>query len=143
MIESIDKHVFFIYNPDISKERMFGTIVRHIRRSGVKRVRTVYVEKLIFFVAAMIIALILSIIAGRKLVSAHDNRKNEPVNFTYYKSIEVQEGDTLWDIASAYADEDTSVKAYVKELKKINHLDSDSIQEGSYLTVAYTDQDFR
>ena len=111
--------------------------------STVKRVRTVYVEKLIFFVAAMIIALILSIIAGRKLVSAHDDRKNEPVNFTYYKCIEVQEGDTLWDIASAYADEDTSVKAYVKELKEINHLDSDSIQEGSYLTVAYTDQDFR
>ena len=38
-------------------------------RSTVKRVRTVYVEKLIFFVAAMIIALILSIIAGRKPVS--------------------------------------------------------------------------
>ena len=110
--------------------------------STVKRVRTVYVEKLIFFVAAMI-ALILSIIAGRKLVSAHDDRKNEPVNFTYYKSIEVQEGDTLWNIASAYADEGTSVKAYIKELKEINHLDSDSIQEGSYLTVAYTDQDFR
>ena len=34
--------------------------------STVKRVRTVYVEKLIFFVAAMIIALILSIIAGRR-----------------------------------------------------------------------------
>ena len=111
--------------------------------STVKRVRTVYVEKLIFFVSAMIIALILSIIAGRKLVSAHDDRKNEPVNFTYYKSIEVQEGDTLWNIASAYADEGTSVKAYIKELKEINHLDSDSIQEGSYLTVAYTDQDFR
>ena len=111
--------------------------------STVKRVRTVYVEKLLFFVAAMIIALILSIIAGRKLVSAHDDRKNEPVNFTYYKCIEVQEGDTLWDIASAYADEGTSVKAYIKELKEINHLDSDSIQEGSYLTVAYTDQDFR
>ena len=107
--------------------------------STVKRVRTVYVEKLIFFVATMIIALILSIIAGRKLVSAHDDRKNEPVNFTYYKSIEVQEGDTLWNIASAYADEGT----YIKELKEINHLDSDSIQEGSYLTVAYTDQDFR
>lgn len=102
--------------------------------STVKRVRTVYVEKLIFFVATMIIAL---------LVSAHDDRKNEPVNFTYYKSIEVQEGDTLWNIASAYADEGTSVKAYIKELKEINHLDSDSIQEGSYLTVAYTDQDFR
>ena len=50
---------------------------------------------------------------------------------------------TLWNIASAYADEGTSVKAYIKELKEINHLDSDSIQEGSYLTVAYTDQDFR
>ena len=73
---------------------MFGTTVRHISRSGrlrlkedfimrrshstVKRVRTVYVEKLLFFVAAMIIALILSIIAGRSLVSAHDDRKNEP-----------------------------------------------------------------
>lgn len=111
--------------------------------STIKRVRTLYVEKLIFFVAAMIIAIVLSIIAGRKFVSAHDDRKNEPVNFTYYRSIEVQEGDTLWDIASAYADKDTSVKEYVKELKEINHLDNDFIREGSYLTVAYTDQDFQ
>ena len=110
--------------------------------STVKRVRTVYLEKLIFVSAALIIALLLSIIAGKKLVSAHDDRKNEPVSFTYYKSIEVQEGDTLWDIASTYADDSISVKDYVRELKAINQLDSDSIREGSYLTIAYNDQDF-
>lgn len=56
----------------------------------------------------------------------------------YYKTIEITSGDTLWDIAETYIDDNyDSVKEYVQELKDINHLDSDSIQDGQYLTVAY------
>ena len=56
----------------------------------------------------------------------------------YYKTIEITSGDTLWDIAETYMDDNyDSVKDYVQELKEVNHLTSDVIQDGQYLTVAY------
>ena len=63
---------------------------------------------------------------------------NETVK--YYRSIEVAPGDTLWDIAGDY----TSVEykdryAYIDEVKKLNHLTSDQISAGEFLTVPYYD----
>lgn len=56
----------------------------------------------------------------------------------YYKTVEITSGDTLWDIAETYMDDNyNSVKDYVQELKEMNHLTSDVIQDGQYLTVAY------
>ena len=56
----------------------------------------------------------------------------------YYKTIEITSGDTLWSIAELYMDDHyDSVKEYVRELKEMNHLNSDSIQDGQYLTIAY------
>lgn len=56
----------------------------------------------------------------------------------YYTSIEIKEGDSLWSIAQSYiSDEYNSVQEYIDELKTINTLDSDCINEAEYLTVAY------
>ena len=56
----------------------------------------------------------------------------------YYKTVEISSGDTLWNIAETYMDDNyDSVKDYVQELKEVNHLTSDVIQDGQYLTVAY------
>ena len=58
----------------------------------------------------------------------------------YYKSIQITSGYTLWNIAEEYMnDEYESVSDYIMEIKKINGLVSDDIQEGQYLTVAYFD----
>ena len=109
-----------------------------------KRNRTVYLKKMMILAAAFLAAVCLSIFAGRGLVSAHGNSKEDPVDYTYYTSIEVQEGDTLWSIAEEYMDDNfESVESYVKHLEEINQLDSSVIHEGRYLTVSYTDQEFR
>ncbi|CUX50669.1 LysM peptidoglycan-binding domain-containing protein [Clostridium sp. C105KSO13] len=80
---------------------------------------------------------------GGILSSAHDSRKEEPVNFNYYKSIVIQPGDTLWDIARTYITEDyTSIPDYVQALKEINSLSSDHIQAGQNLMVAYDSSEF-
>lgn len=56
----------------------------------------------------------------------------------YYRTVEITSGDTLWDIAETYMDDNyDSVKDYVQELKEVNHLTSDVIQDGQYLTVTY------
>ena len=63
--------------------------------------------------------------------------------YKYYKSIEIQPGDTLWDIAeSTMTSEYDSVQEYVQVLKEMNNLDSDDIQAGQYLMIAYNDTEF-
>lgn len=81
---------------------------------------------------------------GTLFATAQGNRNEEPVNFTYYKSVQIEYGDTLWDIAKTYMTDDyDSIPEYVEELKRMNSLHSDEIQEGRFLMVAYSDEEFR
>ena len=50
----------------------------------------------------------------------------------------------MGDIALEYKTDDYgSTQEYVDELKEINSLESDSIQESQYLMIAYYDEEFR
>lgn len=109
-----------------------------IRRSNRRRKRSVHVKKLIIGFFSVIMIFSLSAFYGSGLVSAHDNAKDDPVRCKYYKSIQIHSGDTLWNIAEEYMDDDyESVKDYISEVKKINKLSSDRIQDNQYLTVPY------
>ena len=55
-----------------------------------------------------------------------------------YKSIEVSEGDTLWDIAEEYGDYQDK-ESYIVEIKELNHMDDDTIYSGSYLVIPYAE----
>lgn len=85
-----------------------------------------------------VIASVLWIFAGSGRVSAHDNHLGTVQKQKCYKSIEIVSGDTLWNIAETYMDDDyDSVQSYIKELKQINGLHGDQISEGRYLMVSY------
>ena len=76
--------------------------------------------------------------------SARGTRKEDPVDFHYYKSIEVQKGDCLWTIAEEYKDDSfDSVDSYIEYLKELNRLDSDRIDEGRFLVVTYQSDNYR
>lgn len=90
-------------------------------------------KKLILGFAGCALVLALSVILSNGFVDAHGNSTESPVRHKYYKSIEIASGDTLWDIAKEYMNEDyDSIYAYIDELKYINGLTSDGIQEGQY-----------
>ena len=74
----------------------------------------------------------------RTLVSAYAEEEYiKPVK-RYYTSIQLQAGDSLWDIAEEYMDgSGYSKKEYVEVLKRMNGLSSDRIHAGQYLTVVY------
>ena len=56
----------------------------------------------------------------------------------YYASILIENGDSLWSIASRYASmTHMDVREYVEELKRINRLTTDRIHAGHYLMVVY------
>lgn len=98
-------------------------------------------ERILLVVAAVIV------IAGNVMVrglfaDAHGSAKEDPVDYTYYKSIEIQEGDTLWGIAEQYSAGE-SIPEYIEKVKELNGLSSDDIHESRYLTVIYKDEEFR
>ena len=59
-------------------------------------------------------------IFGSFFVSAHENTSDQTV-YTYYKSIEIQPGDTLWDIAKRFY-------TTTEEIQKLNGLKSETLQ---------------
>lgn len=75
---------------------------------------------------------------GHTLLNAHAEEKSvRPLN-RYYTSIQLRQGDNLWDIAKQYSDgSGYSVKEYVDELKRMNGLTCEDIHSGEYLTVVY------
>ncbi len=55
----------------------------------------------------------------------------------YYTSITVSYGDTLWDIANEYMNDDyTDAREYVDEIMQINNLADEHITAGNKLIVA-------
>ncbi len=75
---------------------------------------------------------------GHTLLNAHaEEQAVQPMN-RYYTSIQLRQGDSLWDIADQYSKGSPySVKEYVEELKKINNLKMDQIHSGEFLTIVY------
>lgn len=92
-------------------------------------------------ILSFVLIIICSCIFGSSFSSAHENHVSEPVRNKCYKSIQVQSGESLWSIArDNMTDEYDSIDEYIDEIAVINHIstiDMDSIQEGTYLTVAY------
>ena len=88
--------------------------------------------------------MIVCISFGVLLVSAHERSDEEDNVYTYYKSIEIHPGDTLWEIAEeTMPDDDDSVAEYVQQLKDMNNLSSDKIYSGQDLIVSYTDTEYK
>lgn len=110
-----------------------------------KRRRQVQLSKLFLCFAALLLVISLSVSFGTRLVDAHDGTVDGMQNeYKYYKSIELSYGDTLWDIAEEYMNEDyDSIYEYIDELKDINGLESDDIHDSQYLMVAYYDSEFK
>lgn len=100
--------------------------------------------RLILSVFAIVLTVIGCLQFGELSSDAHGNSEEDPVSFKYYKSIEIEDGDTLWGIAEEYMTEEyDSVQEYIAELKEVNHLVTDDIQSAQFLTVMYYDSEFK
>lgn len=75
----------------------------------------------------------LFVVCGTSKASAAPER--QPVR--YYTSIKIEQGDTLWEIASKYKLETESTQDYIDEVIAMNQLSSDRITSGKSLMVYY------
>lgn len=65
-------------------------------------------------------------------------QSDSDVQNKYYKSITIENGDTLWDIAEEYITDDCdSIEEYISLLKDMNNLHGDKILSGDRLVIVY------
>lgn len=86
-------------------------------------------------VILVVILLVTGIFAYIPLSAAADDGKEV---IKVVDSVKIEEGDSLWSIASRYYSDDCKgMKQYINEIKETNHLSSDTLHTGGYLIVPY------
>ena len=114
-----------VYNKHRSRRRS---------RSGKIRIKKSFIRVcaiVLIFAAALAAVIILSCNSVRTHASVSGANK-------YYKSVTIMPGDTLWSLAQEYMDpmQYTDARDYIKELRQINSLESDSIKSGCHIIVS-------
>lgn len=99
----------------------------------------IHINKQQYYIVLMTICLAIAVVVTcGSFISVAKNRIDDKSIYKYYTSIQIQSGDTLWELANDYiSSEYTSINDYVNEVKKLNSLETDRIHEGQYLTVPY------
>ena len=74
-------------------------------------------------------------------ISLNAKASSDPAVCKYYKSVMVQNGDTLWKLAGEYSmPERESKEQFVNEVMKINHMSEDTLYSGAYIIVPYYEE---
>ncbi len=108
----------------------------YLKKNARKRKRK---QQLLLCLTASLLAVMLFCIIGNHSRSSQVQASDAYATVTCYASVYVQAGDTLWEIADEYMDSSYSSKAaYIKEVKRLNHMTNDQLQAGSYIIVPYT-----
>ncbi len=118
------------YNPKISKE---------LNDKLDKRARVVTIQKRVLIMAIICILFIIILLTSGMNIFASAEEKEV---YTYYKSIEIDENDTLWSIAKEYAP-DSDIENYIAEVEEMNGIDGNQIHTGDYIIVPYYSSDVK
>ena len=109
------------------------TVQQRKERNLRKRRRQAAKRNMFLLLATMFIITLGSVVFGSTFSSAKNDEEVE----TFYTSIEIEKGESLWSIAKEYKPEDSSTQDYIYELMDLNNLTSDRIHEGQHLVVSY------
>ena len=94
---------------------------------------------IIFFVVFIIGIALFFFFTGRRGANEVEARNTDlSESKKYFTSIEIEEGDTLWEIADQYITSEYKDKdEYIEEVKEMNHITGSIIQTGSTLLIPY------
>jgi cell division protein YceG involved in septum cleavage len=121
--------------------RSYNLQQRKYKIQQARRTRQIF-ERILLTIC--IIAL-LAIGGSAMLTKATTQDESNDVYYKYFKQIEIEAGDTLWDIAGEYMENGPyqSRKEYMEEVASINQLKSTTIKAGQHLLIPYYDSEFK
>ena len=95
------------------------------------------------FPFASMLLICLATVAVLRFTSVNANA-DVPERYKYYTNVYVDRDTTLWGVAQEYiSDEYASARAYMEEVKSINHLPDDQLIYGTTICVPYYSDEYR
>ena len=92
----------------------------------------------------VILVVTLGILLGTSMNALASSEKDIASYNKYYVSIQIESGDTLWNIADEYVEGfNLSKSDYIAEVCEINGISEDNIHAGDYIVVPYYSQDIK
>lgn len=101
-------------------------------------------QRRIFAMIATVCMIAFCAVSYHGIRSLASNGTDE-LKFKYYTQVTVSYGETLWELADSYMDDEEykDKNAYIAEVRSINHLsEEDSIRSGQTLIVPYYSYEF-
>lgn len=89
------------------------------------------ISKVRFTIFLVVLMLIGSSIVG--LISGSGIANSLSTNQYYF--VEIESGDTIWDIAESYRPDDMDVRKVVFDICKVNDIEADDVQDGMNIIV--------
>lgn len=119
-------------NYEIAKEFRSFRQIANARRSN--RRKNLFKKMTIAALGIAVLLLIILFFVPSGKAEAESNVSYE----TRIVSVRVTENDSLWKIAERfYCEEKESIPEFIRSIKNINHLDSDTIYPDTYLVIQY------
>lgn len=101
-----------------------------------KRARAVQIQKQMLALTGVII-ISLAILLGSSICAFASSNARKELH-KYYTSIQIQNGDTLWDLSDSYAVDGLMNRSdFITEVTSLNHLSDGQIHAGDYIVVPY------
>ena len=92
----------------------------------------------------VIVVVALGILLGTSMNALASSDKDIASYNKYYESIQVESGDTLWNIADEYITGfNVEKQDYIAEVCQINGITEDQIHAGDYIIVPYYSQEIK
>lgn len=99
-----------------------------------KREAVVCKQKIYFTIAFIVF----SVLFGTSIHAFANSKPDTSSYHKYYTSIQIESGDTLWNIADRYTNHlNISKSDYIDEICQINNIWEDEIIAGEYLVIPY------
>jgi len=96
----------------------------------------------VIFIFTLCLIAALAITFG-SFLSRAEEKESDVVYYKYYTNVEIQPGDTLWDLADSYMENYESKEAYIEEVCQLNSLTGSKIVSGQNLILPYYSTEYK
>lgn len=90
------------------------------------------IKKKFRFISFVTFVILACVVLTGSAMGCFDASSKDEIKYT---TVQVQMGDTLWNLAREYGNTNKDVREVIYEICKLNNVTADTLQAGQYITI--------
>ena len=128
LTKNMRSFIMKVKNEKMFEEKWGGVMERRTQRRVVRKSRKIRKNTFVLLTMALILCLGTLAMGGQKGIQTK----------TYYECVEVEKGDTLWEIAEKYRMDGQKTEHMVEDILEVNGLKNTNVRVGESIIVPVT-----